>query len=100
MYQIESGNLTVSIQSKGAELTSIKHKSTELEYLWNADPTFWAKSSPVLFPVVGTLKDNTYNYKGKPYHLSRHGFAREKDFQVTEHKKNTITFSITNDDES
>ena len=65
--------LQIEIASKGAELQSIINKETGLEYLWNADPAFWSKKSPVLFPIVGGLKNNTYNYNNKSYQLSRHG---------------------------
>ena len=60
MFTIQNDLLSVSINERGAELNSIFHKGTNLEYLWNADPAFWAKKSPVLFPIVGTLKDNVF----------------------------------------
>jgi galactose mutarotase-like enzyme len=94
MFTIENNQLLVTIQSKGAELQSIIHKEHELEYLWSADPAFWPKKSPVLFPIVGALKENTFYYNGQAYQLSRHGFAREKDFTVTTQKTDAISFSI------
>jgi galactose mutarotase-like enzyme len=100
MYIIESSQLRVSIKTKGAELTSILHTDNGLEYMWNADPQYWAKTSPVLFPIVGTLKANTYFYKGKPYQLPRHGFARDKEFAVTAHNEDAVTFFISNDEET
>jgi galactose mutarotase-like enzyme len=70
-YQIENNNLVAKIKSKGAELFSIVDKQSQLEYMWEADPKFWAKSSPVLFPIVGALKENKYIYKEKsiPFHV-------------------------------
>ena len=94
MYTIQNELLSVTINERGAELDSIFHKKTGLEYLWNADPAFWAKKSPVLFPVVGTLRDNTYFYEGKIYHLSRHGFARESTFEVSYVSSEAISFSL------
>lgn len=94
MPSISTDQLTVSIQEKGAELTSLYNKQTGLEYMWNADPAFWAKSSPILFPIVGTLKEDTYYYEGKSYSLSRHGFARDMYFAITEKETNTITFTL------
>ena len=79
MYIIENSFLSVSIEEKGAELTSIYSKAHNLEYMWDGDPAFWSKQSPVLFPIVGGLKNNTYFYHNRPYELPRHGFAREKD---------------------
>lgn len=100
MYTIESSQLHVSIQTKGAELVSILHTENRLEYMWGADPEFWAKHSPVLFPIVGTLKNNTYYYKGQAYHLPRHGFARDQEFAVTAHNEDSVSFSISNDEET
>jgi len=98
MHIIENEILNVSVAEKGAELTSIYHKGFELEYMWNGDPSFWSKHSPILFPVVGALKNNTYYFKNKSYQLPRHGFAREMDFLVAEQSSNSITFSLVHDD--
>ena len=100
MYIIENDLLRVSLQAKGAELTSIYHKHLELEYMWSGDPAFWPKHSPILFPVVGALKENTYFYKNQPYQLPRHGFAREKNFSVAEQSQESITFSLSHDEET
>ena len=94
MYQIANETLTVHVAAKGAEIQSVFHTKTQLEYMWNADPAFWSKKSPVLFPIVGGLKNNTYEYAGKKYTLNRHGFARESVFTVTEKTNNSITFSL------
>lgn len=67
MFTIQNDLLQVAVQAKGAELNSIYHKQFGLEYLWGADPAFWAKKSPVLFPIIGTLKNNQYKYQGKTY---------------------------------
>ncbi len=80
MYTIQNDFLTVKVKANGAELDSLYHKHNQLEYLWNGDPAYWAKKSPVLFPIVGTLKNDTYFYKEKAYQLSRHGFARDSVF--------------------
>jgi galactose mutarotase-like enzyme len=100
MYTIENNFLRVAIHEKGAELTSIYSKPLELEYMWNRDPAFWAKQSPVLFPIVGGLKNNTYFFNNRPYELSRHGFAREKTFSVTDQSPDSITLSLLYDEET
>ncbi len=100
MYNIQSRQLNVSIAAQGAELKSVYNKETGLEYMWSADPAFWAKTSPVLFPIVGALKDGKYNYNGKEYRLPRHGFAREKEFEVTEQSDNSITFALQSNEET
>jgi len=94
MFTIENEWLKVDILSKGAELTGIFNKKFQLEYMWNADPAYWAKKSPVLFPVIGALKDDTYFFENKSYKLSRHGFARDMDFSVFKQDKESISFNI------
>jgi galactose mutarotase-like enzyme len=100
MHIIENDFLKVAIQEKGAELTSIFSKPLGLEYMWNGDPAFWPKHSPVLFPVVGALKNNTYFFRNRQYELPRHGFAREKAFSVAGQSPDNITFSLSNDEET
>lgn len=80
MITLKNAKLSASIHSKGAELQSVQYNG--LEYLWSGDAAFWGKHSPVLFPIVGTLRNDTYFYKGKSWHLPRHGFARDKMFEV------------------
>ena len=99
-YQLSNEFLSVSIASLGAELQSIYHKEHKLEYMWDANPAFWSKKSPVLFPIVGGLRNNTYTFEGKSYQLNRHGFAREKDFEVTAQSDNSITFTLSADEET
>lgn len=100
MLTLENDSLKIEINTEGAELQSILQKESNLEYMWNGDPAFWSKRSPVLFPIVGALKDNTYFYKGQAYQLPRHGFAREMNFSVEEQNQNSITFSITQTEET
>ncbi len=95
MFTIENQHLKIDISAKGAELQSVFHKAHQLEYLWNGDPAFWAKKSPLLFPIVGTLKKGTYYYKAKPYQLGRHGFAREMDFTAEERHFDSIVLLLT-----
>ena len=98
MYYIENEYLEVAIASKGAELVSLYHKDHDLEYMWSADAAFWGKSSPVLFPIVGGLKDNTYIFEGKTYNLPRHGFARDRVFEVEDHWDDGISFLLRSDE--
>lgn len=100
MYTIENEYLSASINEKGAELTSLVYKPSGQEYMWNADPAYWAKHSPVLFPIVGTLKNNTFVYKNKSYQLSRHGFARDKEFEVTAQTADSISLTLQDDSET
>lgn len=100
MFTIENQQIKAVINAKGAELTQLFHKEHQLNYLWNGDPAVWGKHSPVLFPIVGTLKNNTYFYNDQSYQLPRHGFARDKKFAVEEQTADTITFLLRSDAET
>ena len=93
-YTIQNDYLSVEVQAKGAELMSLYNKKEQLEYMWSGDPAFWGKHSPVLFPIIGELKNNTYYYNNKAYQLGRHGFARDMEFTVTEQTTSSIGFSL------
>lgn len=91
---IENEHLRAGIKARGAELFTVFNKNTELEYMWSGDPRYWGKTSPVLFPIVGTLKDNLYVLDDHTYHLDRHGFAREMPFEATLVRKDSVTFVL------
>ena len=79
---LKNGTCEAKIFSKGAELKSLKVSGREL--MWSADPAFWANTSPLLFPMIGTLKEGKTLINGKEYAISKHGFAR--DFELTQEK--------------
>jgi galactose mutarotase-like enzyme len=98
MVVIEDGSVKASIHPKGAELQSLYNKSNKTEYMWSGDPAFWGKHSPVLFPIVGTLKNDTYYFNNKAYTLSRHGFARDKEFIISNQTPASATFTLLSDE--
>ena len=83
MIELKNQQLTICIAEKGAELQSIKD-SDGREYMWQAGPE-WPRHSPILFPIVCSVNNNTYVVDGKEYHLPRHGFARDAEFCVMSH---------------
>ena len=100
VYHISNPILQIGISAKGAELQSIFHSLHHLEYLWQGNPEYWGKRSPILFPIVGALKDGHYLYHDKKYPLPRHGFAREKTFHLTHQTENSITLSLAADSDT
>ena len=85
--------ISARINTLGAELCSLKNTENK-DFIWEGDPAYWGKHSPVLFPIVGTLKNNTYTHNNKEYILTRHGFARDMEFELVDQTANTATFSI------
>ena len=80
--KLENEILYVEMVEHGAELTRIYNKKTGAEILWNADPKFWKRHSPVLFPNVGKTWHNVVKIQGEQYPTSQHGFARDHDFNM------------------
>ena len=91
---ISNGFLQATILHKGAELCSLK--TLENEHIWNANPAFWSKHSPVLFPIVGTLKNNVYQFENNQFEMFRHGFARDMNFNLIFSSQNQVSFSLNN----
>ena len=100
MHSISNDTLSIEVADKGAELQSLYDKQHRLEYMWSGDPAYWAKKSPVLFPIVGGLKENTYRYKGKDYQLGRHGFARDNNFELAEKTNASLAFSLKSNEQT
>lgn len=85
MKTISNEQLSIQVSPHGAELCSIFANGKE--YLWQADPAFWKRHSPVLFPIVGSVWENEYRNEGIPYTLTQHGFARDMEFTLVSEKK-------------
>ncbi|MGX7205950.1 aldose 1-epimerase family protein [Enterococcus pingfangensis] len=100
-YQVlENEELIVNVLNKGAEISSIRSKIDGTEYIWQADGKFWSRHAPILFPIVGKLKGDQYNLDGKTYNMSQHGFARDCEFQITNHGSEFLAMTLKEDDES
>jgi galactose mutarotase-like enzyme len=101
LYTIQNEYLKITVNETGAELSSIESVKTGQNYMWSGNPDIWANHAPVLFPIVGGLKENTYYYQGKPYTLPRHGFIRNnKKIKITGQTNNSLTFSLKFDEDS
>ncbi len=94
MIHLVNDQLNVSIKETGAELCSILDLRSGTEYLWEGNPSVWGRHSPVLFPIVGRLKDNMYQSGGKTYSLPQHGFARDLDFKTVSSSGDKIVLSL------
>lgn len=100
-FNLKNNAIELRVNSKGAELVGIKDLVTGQEYVWQKDPKFWAKSSPVLFPFVGAIKDNRYFYNGKQYDISlKHGFARDNEFKLSSQGEDFLEFVFSSNEET
>jgi galactose mutarotase-like enzyme len=90
---LSNDNLSVTIKHLGAEITNIQ-TNDGLELIWQAHPKIWARHAPILFPIVGKLKNDQYKCNGKIYQMTQHGFARDLSFIQTASNHNSVTFQL------
>ena len=98
MITLSNNLITVRIAEHGAELQSIRAGGHE--YLWQGDPKYWGRRSPVLFPFVGRVWNDVYRHRGVEYPMGQHGFARDMDFIVKEQTATEATFSLSSTPET
>lgn len=91
---IGSGTLSARINPVGAELWSLTD-AAGAEYMTDADPRFWTGHAPVLFPIVGMVRDGRYRLDGEEYAIPKHGIARRAEFAVVEREATSATFRLT-----
>ncbi|VDG30785.1 galactose mutarotase [Lactobacillus sp.] [Lactiplantibacillus mudanjiangensis] len=97
--ELKNDYLTVQINEAGAELSSVK-SNEGLEYMWQANPKYWGRHAPVLFPFVGRLKDDQFTVAGQSYPMGQHGFARDHDFRVVKQTATSATLELTDSAET
>lgn len=92
MQTLKNEMLTVQISSHGAELQSIR--KGDIEYLWQGDPVFWGRRSPVLFPIVGSVWNGKYRVDGEEFTLGQHGFARDMEFTLVNASETEVRYRL------
>ena len=96
--KLDNGIISVTIANHGAELKSAV--KGDVEYMWCADEKYWARTSPILFPFVGSLKDKAYRLDGKVYPMSQHGFARDNEFELVDNDDTSATYILNENEET
>ena len=99
-YEIKNEHIKVKIKSFGAELNSLQKIDEDLEYIWQGDSKYWNRHSPILFPIVGRLKNDSYTYQNQKYNMTQHGFARDKEFEVIKNEVDFIEFRLKSDEKT
>ena len=98
LTRLANDTLSIAVHAHGAELWSIRLGETE--YLWQADPAFWKRHSPVLFPIVGSLAGSAYRVDGVEHPMSQHGFARDMDFELIAKTDTEVWYRLVSSDET
>ncbi|MBC7913472.1 MAG: aldose 1-epimerase family protein [Pyrinomonadaceae bacterium] len=100
MITLENEQLKATLHPIGAELQSLYRTDFGIEYMWNGNPDFWPRHSPLLFPIVGGLKEDMFSYKGEKYTLAKHGFARDMEFEVESTSTDSASFILKSSSET
>lgn len=98
--KLENQQIAVVIHSSGAELCNLILKQDGTEYMWQADPEYWGRHAPVLFPIVGRLVEDEYIMDDQVYHLPAHGFARNMEFELMEQGDKHAEFRLLANDKT
>lgn len=97
--ELKSNSMVATIETKGAELISLKN-SLGFEYMWQKDAKYWNRCSPVLFPIVGNLRNNKTIIDGNEFTLAKHGFCRDAEFIVEFQSENKVVLTYTYNEET
>lgn len=100
VYELKNDTIAIRINSMGAELRSLRKLPAGIEYMWQADPAFWERTSPVLFPFVGSVCGKEYRTGEKTYSMNQHGFARDMEFTLLSQTEEEIWFEIRDNEET
>lgn len=92
MTTLSNGILTINVKTHGAELASLRCGGRE--YLWQADPAFWKRHSPVLFPIVGAVWGGAFRSHDTTYPMGQHGFARDMDFTLVSQTADEVRYEL------
>ncbi len=95
---ISNHQIKAAINTLGAELIQLEKDNQN--YIWTVDETYWNKTSPILFPIVGRLKNDSYSIVDKNYELQRHGFARNFEFEIEHKTENAVVLLLTENQET
>lgn len=99
-FSFENDCLKIACESAGGQLTSIQDK-TGTEYLWQGDPAYWASRAPLLFPIVGSLRDKKAAIgKNKTCCMERHGLVRHMEFEKVSETPHSVTLRTCSNEET
>lgn len=99
-YLLENDVYKLEIHALGAELKSVFHKGLKKEILYTGNGSWWNRSAPVLFPIVGRLKNDSYSVNDQNFALSQHGFARNLNFECVKSGNSMLSFLLKSNAES
>ena len=96
VYQMENERLIAKADTAGAELISLWDRSRERELIWQGNPAIWVQHSPLLFPVVGKVKNDEYRLGHSVYPMEKHGFAMGSRFSLFAQTESSVSLTLEN----
>ena len=94
LTDLENSEIKISVDTAGAQLKELILKKDNKDYLWHGDSKYWGRTAPVLFPIVGKLKNDSYYYKNTEYKMTQHGFARDNEFELVDQGESHLTYAL------
>lgn len=91
---LRSAEVEVVVSAAGGALQHIRERSSNFEYLWQDAAGIWSGPAPVLFPIIGGLREKAIRWDGRRYPLRNHGFARDRIFTVQQNDATTVTLEL------
>lgn len=92
MEEIKNEKISISTSSYSAELCSVKNVVTGEELMWQADPKYWGRHCPMLFPTVGAVWEGRYLHRGVWRNMPKHGFMQQREFELREQTADSVTY--------
>lgn len=89
--------LEIKTKSAGAELISIKKDGEEKLH---DGKEYWNRQAPILFPIVGKLKDGKTIIENQNYEMGQHGFARDMEFELVKNEENSVEYKLESNEET
>lgn len=99
LISLKNDYVMTVIDTVGAQMLSLRDRNGK-EYMWQRDPKFWPRTSPVLFPAIGNSRDGKTVFDGQSYELSKHGFAKEMDFRAEQRTESAVRLVIEDTEET
>lgn len=96
IFTIKNDKFTAKVDTLGAQIISLEDAQGR-ELLWTGDPAYWREHAPVLFPIVGALRDNRVKIKDAWFEMTRHGFAKHKEFDLVRRGEGDIFLRLQDD---
>jgi len=100
IHYIENDFLKIGVKEFGSEITSILSKKSNYEFLWQGNSEIWSGQSPILFPIIGRLIDDSYTLDGKNYIMQKHGFARKLPWKLLSKASERMSFILSDNEET